>query len=79
MPSFGESWLPPLRATTGGVFLTVALSLAAVPSFSVTVTVMLSPLLPFPAWERSSVSVRSAFVFDDLVTSRTTVEPFFQT
>ena len=28
---------------------------------------------------RSAVSVRSAFVFDDLVTSRTTVEPFFQT
>jgi len=52
---------------------------SAVPSFGVTSTVIVSPLSPFPATDRSSESVRSSAVPADLVTSWTIVVSFFQT
>ena len=58
----GVVWSITTVSTTGGALPTLALSLTivpfVVPSFGVTSTVTVSPLLPLPACDRSKVSVR---------------------
>jgi len=72
-----------VMATVGAELATATESLAVVPSkrpsFGVASTEIVSPLLPFPATERSNVSVADALVFDGDVNVRF-VTPFtFQT